>query len=201
MEDKDKFIKHINDNYDILKRKFTKACRDLQLELDDDVFQDTILKCYESIQKKKRLNDNSPYGIESYFFQALKQNIKRSKQYAYVQKKDANITSDNVHLLYEEWSNANKTSAKEKLASDLYKDFAVLYILKMVELNFDEECFYLFRLKYLMPEMTYKRLAEKTKIKKVREKVCQVKQWIRENITKQQIKSEFYDIYGSLLEF
>lgn len=200
MTDQDKFINHISNNYETLKRKFTRACRDLQLELTDDIFQDTILKCYESIQRKGKLNDTTEYGMECYFFQSLKMNIKRETQYARNQKRDANVTSDNIHTLYEDWSNNNKTTSREKLLSDLYKDFSVLYICKMVEMNFDEEHFYLFRVKYLVPEMTYKKLAETSKLKKVRQKVAEVKQWLKENITREMIRAEFNEIYGGLLD-
>ena len=146
------------------------------------------------------LNDTTEYGMECYFFQSLKMNIKRETQYARNQKRDANVTSDNIHTLYEDWSNNNKTTSREKLLSDLYKDFAVLYICKMVEMNFDEEHFYLFRVKYLVPEMTYKKLAETSKLKKVRQKVAEVKQWLKDNVTKEEIKKEFNEIYGDLFD-
>ena len=201
MEDKDLFMNHISNNYEILKRKFRRACKDLALTLTDDIFQDTILKCYESIDKKGKLNDTSAYGIESYFFQSLKMNIKRETQYARNQKRDSNISSDNINDLYEEYSHKNGISHRQKLINDLYKDFSVLYILKQVELNFDDEHFYLFRVKYLVPDMTYKRLQEKTNAKKVRQKVCNVKNWVKENITKETIKKEFQDIYSDILEF
>ena len=200
MTDQEKFINHISKNYETLKRKYTRACRDLQLTLTDDLYQDTILKCYESIQRKGKLNDTTEYGMECYFFQSLKMNIKRETQYARNQKRDANVTSDNIHTLYEDWSNNNKTTSREKLLSDLYKDFSVLYICKMVEMNFDEEHFYLFRVKYLVPEMTYKKLAETSKLKKVRQKVAEVKQWLKENITREMIRAEFNEIYGGLLD-
>jgi len=198
MTDKEKFINHINDNYDELKRKFNRACRDLQLTLTDDLFQDTIIKCYDSIEKKGKLNDSTPYGIESYFFQSLKMNIKRESQYARETKRDKNISSENIHQLYEDFYNTNSMSSNEKLLSDLYKDFAILYICKQVEMNFDNEYYYLFRIKYLT-NITYKELAEKTNMKKVRQKVVEVKNWVKQNITKEMIKKEFNFIYGDLI--
>lgn len=198
MTDKEKFINHINNNYDELKRKFNRACRDLQLTLTDDLFQDTIIKCYDSIEKKGKLNDSTPYGIESYFFQSLKMNIKRESQYARETKRDKNISSDNIHQLYEDFYNTNSMSSNEKLLSDLYKDFAILYICKQVEMNFDNEYYYLFRIKYLT-NITYKELAEKTNMKKVRQKVVEVKNWVKQNITKEMIKKEFNFIYGDLI--
>ena len=48
--------------------------------------------------------------------------------------------------------------------------------------------------------MTYKKLAEKTNAKKVRQKIIDVKNWVKENVTKEMIKAEFNEIYGDLLE-
>lgn len=199
MTDERKFINHINDHYDELKRKFTIATKDLQLELTDDIFQDTILKCYESIERKGKLNDTSAYGIESYLFQSIKMNIRRESQYARNQKRDGNITSDNIYEVYEEWLTHNTSSERTKLLNDLYKDFSVLYLLHKVEDNFDNEHFYLFRVKYLNKDMTYKKLQEKTNMKKVRQKVVDVKQWLKDNVTKEEMKEAFMDIYGNLL--
>lgn len=47
--------------------------------------------------------------------------------------------------------------------------------------------------------MTYKKLAEKTKMRGVRQKVVEVKRWLKDNVTKDEIRKEFYDIYGDIL--
>ena len=47
--------------------------------------------------------------------------------------------------------------------------------------------------------MTYKRLQEKTQAKKVRQKVVCVKNWVRQNITKDEIKQAFLKAYGNLI--
>ena len=47
--------------------------------------------------------------------------------------------------------------------------------------------------------MTYKKLAEKTQMKAVRQKVVTVKNWLKENVTKEMIKEEFFSIYGDLI--
>ena len=110
-----------------------------------------------------------------------------------------NYTSEKLATQYEAWYNSTNEDSRNKLISDLYKDFAVLYIMKRVELEFDSERFYLFRMKYLIPDMTYKKLQERTSAKKVRQKVVEVRKWVQCNITKEQIKEEFYGIYGGLL--
>lgn len=199
MEDARKFITHINDNYDTLRRKYIKFCKDNSLEYTDDIFQDSIIKCYDAIKRKGKLDDTTPYGMESYFFISLKMNIKREGQYARNQKRDMNYTSEKLATQYEAWYNSTNEDSRNKLISDLYKDFAVLYIMKRVELEFDSERFYLFRMKYLIPDMTYKKLQERTSAKKVRQKVVEVRKWVQCNITKEQIKEEFYGIYGGLL--
>lgn len=199
MQDETIFLTYINDHYMQLKNKYNAFCREKQYDWDEDIFSDTILKCYESISKKGKLNDTSPYGIESYFFRSFKTNLQREKQYCRVSKRDMNITSDNVFQLYDEYYNKEHMPEKTKLLNDLWKDFATLYILMKVEDNWDSEHFLLFKLKYLVPQMTYKKLQEKTQAKKCRQKVVNVKNWVRENVKKQEIKDAFTRIYGDFL--
>jgi hypothetical protein len=68
-----------------------------------------------------------------------------------------------------------------------------------VEDNWDDEHFLLFRLKYLVPQMTYKKLQEKTQAKKCRQKVSDVKNWIKENVSKEEVKNAFNIMYGNLI--
>lgn len=199
MSDETIFLSYINDHYAQLKNKYNAFCREKQYDWDEDIFSDTILKCYESISKKGKLNDTTNQGIENYFFRSFKQNIQREKQYCRVSKRDLNITSDNVFQLYDEWYNEENMPEKTKLLNDLWKDFATLYILMKVEDNWDSEHFLLFKLKYLVPQMTYKKLQEKTQAKKCRQKVVNVKNWVRENVKKQEIKDAFTRIYGDFL--
>lgn len=199
MTDQDLFLNYISEHYNELKYKYLNFCREHNYQWDEDIFSDTILKCYEAIRKKGKLNDTTPQGIENYFFIAFKLNLKREGQYARNQKRDRNITSDEINDAYENWYNDNHISAMEKIKSDLFKDFSILYIMMVVEANFDQEHFYLFRIKTL-GNLTYKQLQEKTKIKASRQKVIDVKNWLKENVTKNDIKREFTQIYGNLIE-
>lgn len=199
MRDQDKFLKHINDNYNLLKNKYRKFCQEKLYDWDEDVFSDTILKCYEAIERKGKLEDTTNQGFENYFFRSFKQNIQREKQYCRVSKRDLNIKDDNIHQLYEEWYNYNKDSSSSKIKSDLFKDFAVLYLMKTVEDNFDTEHFFLFKLKSLIPDMTYKKLQEKTNVKGTRQKVVDVKNWLKDNVKKDDVRKAFYQMYGNLL--
>ena len=198
MSDKDKFMRYINDHYNHLKYKYINFCREKGYQWDEDIFQDTILKCHDAIEKKGKLNDTTDYGIESYFFISFKLNLKREGQYARNQKRDRNIDSDSINELYEDYYNKNNSSSAQKVYKDLFQDFSVLYIMTVVEDNFDQEHFYLFRLKTL-GNLTYKQLQDKTKIKASRQKVINVKNFLKENVKKEDIKSAFNAMYGDLL--
>ncbi len=193
--DATKFINYINDHYDELKNRFKAFCNDKKYQFDIDIFQDSIIKCYTLIEKQGYLKDTSDKGIENYFFMSFKQNLQREKQYARNQKRDSNITD--VDATYEDFANKNKLTTNDKLLSDLYKDFATLYLIMQVEANFDEEHFYLFKLK-TFTNMTYAQLAKKTNAKGIRQKVVAVKNWLKENVTKEEIKKAFELEYGDL---
>lgn len=197
MPDQDKFINYIAQHYQDLANKYRTYCHLNHFAWDADIYQDTILKCYTAIQTKGKLNDTTPQGIENYFFIAFKLNIKREGQYARNQKRDRNITSDNINDAYEDWYNANNVSSREKLISDLFKDFSTLYLVRMVEMNFPDD-YYLFKLKMICG-YTYKQLQEKTGEKKIRQRVVNVKKWLMANVKKETIKQEFYEIYGNLI--
>lgn len=195
MEDATKFINTVNDNYSTIKKELQSYCDSVGERFDEDIFQDTILKCYTLISKNGEMKDSSYQGCKNFMFQAFKRNLKREQQYARNQKRDANVTNLSKHN--EVYLNS-KLTQEEKLKSDLYKDFATLYLLKQVEEQFDGEHFYLFRLK-TFTNMTYAQLAEKTGIKGCRQKVVDVKNWLKDNVKQQDIKDEFDEIYGDLL--
>lgn len=198
MSDKDKFMHYINDHYNHLKYKYINFCREHNYQWDEDIFQDTILKCHDAIEKKGKLNDTTDYGIESYFFISFKLNLKREGQYSRNAKRDFNVSSDDIEDLYEDYYNKNNSSSAQKVYKDLFKDFSVLYIMTIVEDNFSPEEFYLFRIKTL-GNLTYKELQEKTKIKASRQKVINVKNFLKTNVKKEDIKKAFNTIYGDLL--
>lgn len=195
MEDAIKFINTVNDNYETIKKELQSYCDSVGEKFDEDIFQDTIIKCYTLIDKNGEMKDSSYQGCKNFMFQAFKRNLKREQQYARNQKRDANVTNLSKHN--EVYLNS-KLTHEEKLKSDLYKDFATLYLMRKVEEHFDGEHFYLFRLK-TFTNMTYAQLSEKTGIKGCRQKVVDVKNWLKENVTTKEIKDEFDEIYGDLL--
>ena len=199
MQDQDIFINYINNHYDELKWKYYNFCREKHYDWDEDIYSETILRCYDTIQKKGKLNDTTPHGIESYFFLAFKNNIMNEKNYCRTRCRDYNYTSEKIAIAYDDWYNKTNDTAREKLISDLFKDYAVLYIMYQVEANFDAEYFYLYRLKSLIPNMTFKKLADTTHIKASRRKVIEVQRFVKEHIKKEDIRKAFYAEYGDLL--
>jgi len=199
MEDETIFLNYINNHYTELKNKYWKFCQEKQYTWDEDIYSDTILKCYDVIIKKGELKDKTPHGIESYFFMAFKNNIMNEQRYSRNKKRDKNISSDHINDLYETFYNKTNDPAINKVMHDLFVDFSTLYIMMQVEDNFDSEHFYLFKVKTLVPNMTFKKLAETTKIKASRKKVIEVMRWVKENINKNDIRKLFYNMYGDLI--
>lgn len=198
MKDEEIFINYINDHYDLLKNRYKRFCQEKDYKFDEDVFSDTIVKCYDAIKRKGMMEDTTPQGIENYFFMSYKINMQREKQYARIDKRDSNYTTEEVNQLYEDFYNEHNDSSQTKLKNDLFIDFATLYLMTKVEDNFDEEHFYLFRIKSLC-NLTYKQLQQKTGIRSARQKVLNVKNWLKENVTKDEINEAFQQMYGNLI--
>lgn len=195
----DTFLTYVNDNYIAIQTKIKMLCGRNKQKFDEDIYHEAILRCYKCIEKKGYMNDSSPSGIEGYLIRSYFNLVKELKRSAMNAKRDMNYNSDNISNLYEDWYNSNNLDARDKIVQDMFKDFSVLYILMIAESNFDNEHFYLFKLKTLMPNMTYKKLQEKTKMKAVRQKVVEVKRFIQSNVTKEEIRKEFYEIYGDII--
>ena len=196
--DQEKFITYIGAHYNDIKDKLQMLCRKNGQQFSEDSYHDVILKCHKAIKKKGKLKDSSAYGIESYLIRSYMNHEIDLKRVANVAKRDLNYNSDNITELHEKWYNDNHSDAREKIKSDMYKDFSCLFIMSKVEDNFDQEHFYLFKLKTLA-NLTYKQLQDKTKIKASRQKVINVKNWLKDNVTKDDIKSAFNAMYGNLM--
>lgn len=190
MTDAEQFMEHIASIYEELKAKMIGYCSTQKLTWDADVFSDTIVKCYDTIQRQGKLIDNSSKGIENYFFQSFYRNIKREKQYSRNKNRD---NSSDLFGDYERYNEQHNLSQDEKIRQDCYKDFAIIYIMKRAEEHFDDEMFHLFNLKTL-GNLTYKQLQEKCpNAKAIRQKVVEVKKWVKENVTKDEIQRAFND--------
>lgn len=186
MKDEELFIKTIGEMLPVLKPKMKAYCNSMNKQWSEDVFMQTILNCYNAIARKGGLVDKSEKGIENYFFNSFYTNTKREALYSRNAKRD---NTNDLFGEYEHYQGTNMTES-EKVESDLYKDFAVLYLLKRAEQQFDPETFYLFNLKFI-GQYTYKQLQEHVKAKAIRQRVAEVKRWLKENVTKEEIDDAF----------
>jgi hypothetical protein len=164
-----------------------------KIEFSQDIFNDTIIKCYERLEKKQSMKDSSPKGMDNYFLKSLYLNTMMEKRYAYIKKR----SDVDVNAFLKQQENGDK-EVHSKLVHDLYTDFSVLYIMLEVEQHFDNDHFYLYRLKTLC-EMTYKDICNSTKIKGARNMILEVREWVKNNIRKEDIDKAFQENYGDII--
>ena len=176
----------ISKNYNNLKQVCNDVCKRNKEQYSEDALNDTVIQVHKIIQKKGKLDDMSDNGIMRYFVRSYVNNLRMEKRYAYHKKRDYNITQEEFNDRYE-------------IIKDQLEDFSVLYIMKLVELNFPPEQLYLYKLKMICNK-TYKQIHDETKIKKSRDKIIEVNKWVKNNLTRDVIKKEFMSIYGDLIE-
>lgn len=189
-----KFLEWLSANYDAQQVKLKAFCNDKKYKWDEDIFSNTYLNVHELILRNG-LKDPSDKGFDNYLFCSFKTNLKREGQYSRNSKRKE--TGD-LNIKYENWFNATYDSEEVKLKNDLKRDFTAIYILQKVEENFQYEHFYIFRLKFF-EHLTYKQLIERTGKKAARTKFLEVKNWLKENVTKKEIDKAFEEKYGHLV--
>lgn len=185
-----KFLQWVNDNYDDLIKHFKAYYTNKRQKFDVDIFSDTYLKLYDNICKHG-IKDDSEKGMMDFLFMSVRNNTIRESQYIRNKNRSEVGEEDSVERLFDEWYNENNDSADVKVANDLYKDYAALYLARKVEKEFDEIHFFLWRIKHFSKKMTYKQLAETTGIKNCRTYVNEVNAYLKENVTKSEVKEAF----------
>lgn len=194
LKPEDVYFTCLNKNYNNLKQVCKDVCKRNQEQYSEDTLNDTVIQIHKIIQKKGQLDDMSDNGIMRYFVRSYANNLRMKKRYAYHKKRDYNITQEEFNDRYEQ----SLSSKRDKIIKDLLEDFSVLYIMKLVELNFPPEQLYLYKLKMICNK-TYKQIHDETKIKKSRDKIIEVNKWVKHNLTRDVIKKEFFEIYGDLI--
>lgn len=184
----------ISQNYNNLRQICNDVCKRNKEQYSEDALNDTVIQIHKIIIKKGKLDDMSDNGIMRYFVRSYVNNLRMKKRYAYHKKRDYNITQEEFNDRYEQ----SLSSKRDKIIKDLLEDFSVLYIMKLVELNFPPEQLYLYKLKMICNK-TYKQIHDETRIKKSRDKIIEVNKWVKNNLTRDVIKKEFMSIYGDLI--
>lgn len=181
-----KFLNVINSQYHILYKKWRQYCNQIDIMFDEDIYNETILKCYDYIISNN-INDSTEKGMVDYFFKAFINNIKRDKQYARNQNRDE--VTDIMAFLDSQIDDNDELFYKKK--KEYFNSFMKQYILNYAGNNFDMVSFYCFRLYYLIPKMNYQKLKELTKIMDCKKRVVAIKKYIQDNINKNDIYKEF----------
>lgn len=186
----DKWLNYINSIYVEYKNKFEQYCNSVKKKFEEDVYSETIINCYDSICRNG-LKDLSQQGMKNYLFQSFKMNVVRNTTYARQTKRTYNVDISEAH---EEFLLKNEPLPL-KIKKQMLNDFTVTYILFQVENNFDIISFFCFRLKHLIPKMTYQRLRDITNINDCKRRVTTINKWVRDNIDKQEVYKEFIKAY------
>lgn len=190
------YLEWVGKNLPQLQERMKKYCANQRLEYDEDIFSDTYVKIFEKI-RKNGLKDTTEEGMLNYTFIAFKINTLREPQYARNKKRNLNVEDGDLNTLYEDFLEGEITQ-REKLVADLFKDFAVIHILHLVEEHFDPEHFKLFQMKFL-GDMTFKELRRKSGVKGARDKVKEVMEWLKANVTKDEVRENFFEIFSEII--
>ena len=183
----DKWLQYIGTIYEEYRMKYFKMANDLNYKVSEDMLNDTIIACYNSIARNN-LSDTTEQGMRNYLFRAFKINLNAVSNYD--KRKDV---VDDLTALAEQYEYQGEATYN-KIKKQLFEDYSVIYLLNKVEDNFDTITFHCFRLKTMLP-CTYQRLREITKVKDAKKRVVKVMKWLRENITEKEILTNFKKNY------
>ena len=184
----DKWLQYIGTIYEEYRMKYFRMANDLNYKVNEDMLNDTILACYNSIARNN-LSDTTEQGMRNYLFRAFKVNLNAVSNYD--KRKDV---VDDLSALAEQYENQGEATYN-KIKKQLLEDYSVIYLLNKVEDNFDTITFNVFRLKTMLEKCTYQKLRDITKVRDCKKRVVKVMKWIRENITKQEILTNFKKTY------
>ena len=130
-------------------------------DFDEDIYNDTILKCYESILK----GADTGGDLQGYWFKSFKNNLNRNKDYSHKKNKDE---TDVYDVLKDKEYEENNINLCYSMISD---------ILLKVKHKFDRKTFEVFRM-YLLCNMSYDKLNELTGMSDCKERITKVRKWI-----------------------
>ena len=184
----DKWLQYIGTIYEEYRMKYFKMANDLNYNVNEDMLNDTILACYNSIARNN-LSDTTEQGMRNYLFRAFKINLNAKSTY---DKRKGVV--DDLSALAEQYENQGEATYN-KIKKQLFEDYSLIYILEQVENNFDTISFNVFRLKTMIEKCTYQRLRDITKVRDCKKRVVKVMKWVRNNITKKEILTNFKKTY------
>lgn len=154
--------------YEKNRVKWTNLLRSVGLEFDEDVYNDTIIKVYDKLMDEEDIETIEDEVI-AYWYQSFVNNIKRNKQYSCNSKK---TDEDVIDLLKNEEYIID--------SSNLYYP-TIRYLLNKIKDEFDIQSYHLFKMYYLMPDMTYDELADVVGCN-VKSRINKMRKWLKQNV-------------------
>ena len=185
----DKWMKTIGEHYEAIKDGCRINALKQNKEWNEDVFGDSVVLCYESICRNG-LRDTSIQGCKNYLFNSFKTNILHEKVIPYNSRR---VDDETIVANYEK---IDDNEAENKFRQQLFNDFATVRILEIAEKNCDSLSFYCYRLKFLIDKMSYNKLVKLTNIKNAKSRVKSVLEFIKNNVTEEELLKEFEEKFG-----
>lgn len=128
---------------------------------NEDTYNDTILKVYDSILK----GADTGGDLQGYWFKSFKNNLNREKDYSHRKNRE---DIDPFDVLKE----------KEYEENNINLYYSAIYdILLKVKHQFNRKTFEVFRM-YLLCDMSYEKLNELTGLSDCKERITKVRKWL-----------------------
>lgn len=188
------FLEFIGKEFGRLRSQYHAYCKVEHIIFDADVLSDTIVRCAEKIIKDG-ITAKTEYDFECYFFRSFSKNIRREREYARNSRR-SDVFEGDIDKPYQRWYDENNVSHMSKVEKDLFEDFSVLYLLSRASDALPSVDVHLFKLKTFCPDKYHERQRE---MKDAAKRVRKVRQWLRENVTKEEVDNAFKCEYGDIL--
>lgn len=150
--------------YEVNKKKWKTSLKKLDMEFDEDVYSDSIIKTYDAILKGEDVDGD----VLGYWYRCFITNIKRNKQYSFNSKRE---DIDVIDYL--------KDRAEVVSTADIYYP-TIRELLEKVKNNYDIKSYHLFKI-YYMTDITFEQLSEIVGYD-VKTKIMKIKKWLKENV-------------------
>ena len=146
------FLEYAGMHYEENRRKWAKRLGGYGLEFSDDIFNDTVLKVFDSLSSRDYDGD-----VESYWYMSFLNNSRRDTRYSY-HNRDESI---DVLKYLDEFPYEEPTIYKSMFSAILNKE--------------DDNDFQLFRMYYLCPDLSYDDISDLTGVKSVRSRIKRIR--------------------------
>ena len=182
----DEYLKVIGKYYEEYLQLFSNM-----FDNGEDIVGETLLKTHKTICHK---------GLKSIIGKQGKEREQQFKNYFFISCKLNNYTEQQNIRTQNELKNIKENpfediDTEEKIKQQIYKDYKLMYIVTLVEDNFDVIDYRCFRLYHLLHGMTYAKLREMTGIRNCKTRVVRINKWLRENVTEMEIRQCFVEDY------